>query len=120
LRNDPERESAAFTRWVPTTAWEARRAIGSRTKVSFLPTRYSGCRHLTIRTEDDPRSLKFGKKVYLTMPGSKLVFTEAAIGKAHIFRMAHSEADVICDQDMKDACRAAGLRRTRFCDVSKL
>jgi hypothetical protein len=76
--------------------------------------------HLTIRTEDDPRSLKFGKKVYLTMPGSKLVFTEAAIGKAHIFRMAHSEADVICDQDMKDACRAAGLRRTRFCDVSKL
>ncbi|MGY2937581.1 hypothetical protein ACVWZ6_007183 [Bradyrhizobium sp. GM6.1] len=28
---------------------------------------------LTIRTEDDPRSLKFGKKVYLTMLGSKLI-----------------------------------------------
>ncbi|EJN15807.1 Protein of unknown function (DUF1629) [Bradyrhizobium sp. YR681] len=75
---------------------------------------------LIIRTEDDPRSLKFGKKVYLTMPGSKLVFTEAAIGEAHIFRMAHSESDVICDQEMKDACKAAGLKRIRFDNVSKL
>lgn len=73
---------------------------------------------LIIRIEDDTRSLNFGKKVYLTM-GSKLVFTEAEIGKAHIFRMAHSEAEVICDQEMKDACRSAGLRRIRFRDVAK-
>ncbi|QOZ70770.1 DUF1629 domain-containing protein [Bradyrhizobium arachidis] len=74
---------------------------------------------LIIRIEDNPRSLDFGKKVYLALPGSKRVFTEAAIGKAHIFRMAHAEADVICDQDMKDACKAAGLKRIRFKDVSK-
>ncbi|RXT36667.1 hypothetical protein B5V03_34080 [Bradyrhizobium betae] len=75
---------------------------------------------LTIRIENDARSLDFGKKVYMAMPGSKLVFTEAEIGKAHIFRMAHSEADVICDQDLKDACKSAGLKRIRFRDASKL
>ena len=47
------------------------------------------------------------------MLGSKLVFTEAAVGKAHIFRMAHSEADVVCDQDMKDACKSAGLMHSQ-------
>jgi hypothetical protein len=75
---------------------------------------------LTIRIESDARSLNFGKKVYMAMPGSKLVFTEAEIGKAHIFRMAHCEADVICDQDLKDACKSAGLKRIRFRDASKL
>jgi hypothetical protein len=75
---------------------------------------------LIIRIEDDPWSLRFGKKVYVAMPGSKLVFTDAAIGKAHIFRMAHDEATIICDQDMKGACKEAGLKRIRFDDVSKL
>lgn len=69
---------------------------------------------LIIRVEDDTRSLNFGKKVYLIMPGSKLVFTDAVIGKAHIFRMAHSEATTICDQVLKDACKSAGLKRIWF------
>lgn len=76
--------------------------------------------HLTIRIEDNVHSFNFGKKVYSIRSDSKLVFTEAAIGKAHIFRMAHSEAEVICDQDMKDACKSAGLKRIVFDDVSKL
>ncbi|MDH2341695.1 DUF1629 domain-containing protein [Bradyrhizobium sp. SSUT77] len=75
---------------------------------------------LIIRIEDDARSLKFGKKIYLALPGSKLVFSETAIGEAHIFRMAHGEANVICDQELKDACKSAGLKRIWFSDVSKL
>ncbi|WP_422678576.1 imm11 family protein [Bradyrhizobium ottawaense] len=51
--------------------------------------------------------------------GNKLVFREAAIGNAHIFRMAYDEATVICDQEFKDACKSAGLRRIRFRDPSK-
>src|SRR4051812_45435899 len=47
LRNGPERESVAFTQWVPTTVWEAARAIGWRTRISFLPTRYFDCRLLS-------------------------------------------------------------------------
>jgi hypothetical protein len=72
---------------------------------------------LIIRIEDNARSLNYGKKIYVAMPGSKLVFTEAAVGKVHIFRMAHSEAVVICDQDLKDACKSAGLKRVRFRSV---
>jgi len=201
LQNGPERESAATTRWVLTTVWEARRAIledrsilppyevfrlpastprapfvfdksmgslpydlepyyrwwliSDRTKAVlervdpeafvFVPCdvrlphgRYHGPDYwlcdvvrildaldesqsrLSIRIENDVRSLNFGKNVYMAMPGSKLIFKEAEIGKAHIFRMAHSEADVICDEDLKDACKSAGLKRIRFSDASKL
>ncbi|WP_370989740.1 imm11 family protein [Bradyrhizobium sp. DN5] len=47
---------------------------------------------------------------------------EAAIGNAHIFifRVAHYDAAIICDQDLKDACKSTGLKRIRFEDVSKL
>lgn len=75
---------------------------------------------LRIRIEDDSRSLSFGKKVYFALPGSKLVFIENAVGSAHIFRMAHNDATVICDQEMKDACKSAGLKRIRFDNALKL
>lgn len=75
---------------------------------------------LTIGIRDDIRYLDHGKKYYQVMPGDKLVFTESAIGDAHIFRMAHREASVICDQDLKDACKSAGLKRIWFRNVLKI
>ncbi|MEZ2146470.1 DUF1629 domain-containing protein [Bradyrhizobium sp. DN5] len=72
---------------------------------------------LIIGIRDDIRYLDHGKKYYEIILGSKLVFREAAIGKAHVFRMAHHEAAVICDQDFKDACKSAGLKRIWFEDV---
>ncbi|WP_246563117.1 imm11 family protein [Bradyrhizobium liaoningense] len=63
---------------------------------------------LKIGIRDDVRYLDHGKKYYDVGLGSKLVFREATIGKAHVFRMAYSETAVICDQDLKDACKSAG------------
>ncbi|MCP3410032.1 imm11 family protein [Bradyrhizobium sp. CCGB01] len=51
---------------------------------------------------------------YDNMAISSFVFREAAIGSAHIFRPRFLETRVICDQAMKDACKAAGLRGLSF------
>lgn len=75
--------------------------------------------HLRIGVRDDVRYLDHGKKYYELIPGYKLVFKEASIGNAHIFRMAHNEATVICDQELKDACKYAGLRGIGFRYVLK-
>ncbi|WBL76564.1 DUF1629 domain-containing protein [Bradyrhizobium xenonodulans] len=50
---------------------------------------------------------------YDNMATSSFVFREEAIGSAHIFR-ARFLNRVVCDQAMKDACKAAGLRGLRF------
>lgn len=44
---------------------------------------------------------------------SSFVFREEAIGSAHVFR-ARFLNRVVCDQAMKDACKAAGLKGLRF------
>lgn len=44
---------------------------------------------------------------------SSFVFREEAIGSAHIFRARFLER-VVCDQVMKDACKAVGLKGMRF------
>jgi hypothetical protein len=51
---------------------------------------------------------------YDPMAISSYVFREEAIGSAHIFRLRFLRSNIICDQAMKDACRAAGLRGLRF------
>ena len=43
-----------------------------------------------------------------------LVFRDDAIGDAHVFRMEYLQAVVICDQTMKDACKAGGLKGIKF------
>nr|WP_128926934.1 DUF1629 domain-containing protein [Bradyrhizobium guangxiense] len=48
-----------------------------------------------------------------TAMDSKFVFREDVIGAAHVFR-ARFLNEVICDQAMKDACKAAGLKGLRF------
>ena len=47
-----------------------------------------------------------------------LVFDEAAIGEARIFRTPQWLSDVFCDQGVKDACKAAGLKGVRFVDCT--
>jgi hypothetical protein len=44
-----------------------------------------------------------------------LVFNEIVIGDAHIFRTPYSP-NVFCDQVMKDACKAAGMKGVQFHD----
>ena len=76
---------------------------------------------LRIGIRDDIRFLDHGRKYYEFLAfGGKLVFREIAIGNAHIFRMAHKELTYICDQEFKDACKSAGLKRIRFKDVLKM
>jgi|EndMetStandDraft_5_1072996.scaffolds.fasta_scaffold115293_2 hypothetical protein len=53
---------------------------------------------------------------YSGMAVSSFVFREEAIGSAHIFRPRFLETRVICDQTMKDACKAAGVRGLSFGD----
>jgi len=75
---------------------------------------------LKILIRDDDRYRDFDKKFYDFSGGAELAFREDAIGDAHIFRMAYRGLTVICDQELKDACKAAGLARIWFRDVSKL
>ncbi|WP_409241926.1 imm11 family protein [Bradyrhizobium sp. NC92] len=65
--------------------------------------------------------LDHGQKYYeFLIFGGKLVFREQAIGNAHIFPMACQNSAVICDQEFKDACKVAGLKRIWFRDVLKI
>jgi hypothetical protein len=61
-----------------------------------------------------------GHKIYSLMGGANLVFDKSAVGPAHVFRMAHLEASVICDSLFKTKCNAAGLKGIDFRDVSKI
>lgn len=52
-------------------------------------------------------------RIYDPMAISNFVFKEEAIGSAHIFRPRFLPR-IICDQSLKDACKAAGMRGIRF------
>jgi len=75
---------------------------------------------LRIGIRDDPRHPGFGQKYYEFVGEAELVFREDLIGDAHVFRMAHFQSCVICDQEMKSACKSAGLRGLLFDDVRNL
>jgi hypothetical protein len=57
---------------------------------------------------------QYNAKVYQLAGGANLVFREDVIGAANIFRLAHARTAVICDQQIKDACKAAGLKGVSF------
>jgi hypothetical protein len=59
-----------------------------------------------------------GHKTYSLVGGASLIFKEDVIGSAHIFRIAHAKSVVICDQHLKDSCKAAGLKGISFRDVA--
>ncbi len=54
---------------------------------------------------------------YNGMGRLSLVFKEEVVGSAHIFR-PRFWGNIICDQVMKDACKAAGMRGIRFRDAA--
>ena len=55
---------------------------------------------------------------YDILKSPNFVFREEAVGSAHIFRPRFLQSRIICDQTMKDACRAAGLRGIGFRDAA--
>jgi hypothetical protein len=46
-----------------------------------------------------------------------LVFNETVIGDSHIFRTPYWD-EVFCDQSLKDACKAVGIKGARFVDCT--
>jgi hypothetical protein len=69
---------------------------------------------------DDEDDESHKAKVYSLSGGADVVFNEDVVGTAHLFRMAHMEPAVICDQLLKEACSAASLKGVRFRDVHQL
>jgi hypothetical protein len=59
-----------------------------------------------------------GRKKYSITGGASLVFKDEAVGPAHIFRMAHLWPVIVCDQQMTDACKAAGAKGIKFKDAA--
>jgi hypothetical protein len=57
-------------------------------------------------------------KRYSFVGRTSLIFKEDVIARARIFRMAHMEPTIICDQQLKDACKTAGLKGIQFRDAS--
>ena len=75
---------------------------------------------LKISRRGETGYLYSGEKHYSLAGGAELVFKDDIIGNMHVFRMAYQEPTVICDQVLKDACKAAGLKGIKFRDASKL
>jgi len=61
---------------------------------------------------------RYGVKMYDLMGRANLVFKEDVVGRSHVFRLAHLEPAVVCDQHLKDACEAAALNGLTFRDMS--
>lgn len=57
---------------------------------------------------------QYNSKVYELAGGANLVFKEDVVGAAHVFRLAHRKSAVFCDQQVKDACKAADLKGVSF------
>ncbi|WP_271617454.1 imm11 family protein [Bradyrhizobium sp. CCBAU 51745] len=75
------------------------------------------CRsRLNIGVCDDPHMRNFGQKYYGFGGRTELVFREDLIGDAHIFRMAYYDSWAICDEELRNACKSAGLK-IYFTDV---
>src|SRR5260221_14131242 len=59
-----------------------------------------------------------GSKIYRHVYNSKLIFKEAAVGGSHIFRMKFFDAVIICDEELRRACKSADLKGISFDDPS--
>jgi hypothetical protein len=66
--------------------------------------------------ESTAQKFRLGIKQAGLLGDKTLVFNEAVIGDSRIFRTPYSPANVFCDQVMKDACKAAGMKGVRFVD----
>jgi len=59
-----------------------------------------------------------GVKSYDLTRGASLVFREEILNSVHVFRLAYLQPLVVCDQRLKEACDAAGLKGIKFRDMS--
>jgi hypothetical protein len=73
---------------------------------------------LKVGIREDSRYIDFGKKYYDILGRHELVFRDEAIGDAHVFRMEYLRRTIACDEAMKDACKAVGLKGVKFDDAS--
>jgi len=64
-----------------------------------------------IRVEIDEAT---NRKYYRPTGDGSVVIKEDVVGPAHVFRLAHGEVWIFCDHELKDACKAAGLKGIRF------
>jgi hypothetical protein len=55
-----------------------------------------------------------GSKVYLILGRERLIFKESVVGESHIFRMKYRNSLIICDEEMRRACKSAGLTGISF------
>lgn len=60
-----------------------------------------------------------GSKVYIPLIGRPLIFKDDAVGPHHIFRMKYFEPLIICDEEIRLACKAADLTGVRYTDSTK-
>jgi hypothetical protein len=60
-----------------------------------------------------------GRKYYRLDGDEKLVFKESVVGAAHIFRMKYFGARIICDEELRRACKLADIQGVSFVDPSK-
>ncbi|WP_210253748.1 DUF1629 domain-containing protein [Bradyrhizobium sp. S69] len=57
-------------------------------------------------------------KGYSLLGGASLIFREEVVGPAHIFRMRYLVPQVICDQELRDACKQSALKGITFQDAA--
>jgi hypothetical protein len=60
-----------------------------------------------------------GSKCYRLRNNDKLVFKDSVVGGAHVFRMKYFEPRIICDEELKRACKLADLEGISFVAQSK-
>jgi hypothetical protein len=59
-----------------------------------------------------------GTKTYYIPMSENVFFKEARISPHHIFRLMHTESYIVCDEEMKLACKAAALTGIEFDDLA--
>lgn len=55
-----------------------------------------------------------GRKVYHFGYDATLLFNESVVGTSHIFRMKYREPTIVCDDQIKQACKSAKLTGISF------
>jgi len=57
------------------------------------------------------------KSIWIPM-SDKIFFREERVGSHHVFRVMHFESYVVCDEDMRLACKESGLSGIVFEDLT--
>jgi hypothetical protein len=73
-----------------------------------------GSEHLDVRIGPN------GKPWYIQSLVTKLKLRSEVVGTAHLFHIAEMARAIYCDQAVKDACKAAGVKGVRFNQISGL